>query len=177
MSVCLHSMSSSLEEELKPYVLNPVVSEDNEDLKNLILSILDEYGCNKAGFAAQDAELQQMFEAYQKPEHVYFVIKLEGKVVGGAGIAQLTGTAEKVCELRKMYLAPQARGKGLGDKLMKQCLESAKKFGYQSCYLETTSQMTSAQKLYLKHGFVKLSERKGETGHHGCDLFFEKRLS
>ena len=157
-------------------LLQPVAPQDNESLRKLIIEILEEYGCNKKGFAAQDVSLQQMYEAYQKKGSAYFVVKKEGNVLGGAGFAPLEGGGAKVCELQKMYVDKALRGKGMGDRLIIQCLKEAKNQGYTSCYLETTKQMTQAQKLYHKHGFIELPCPLGNTGHFGCDLFFEKKL-
>jgi len=44
-----------------------------------------------------------------------------------------------------MYFLPEARGLGLGAKMMERCLQSAKDFGYEKCYLETMPYMEDAQ--------------------------------
>ena len=75
-----------------------------------------------------------------------------------------------------MYLATDARGLGLGDLLLEKCTADATKMGYSHCYLETTESMVQAHNLYTKHGFKKLVKRKGNTGHFGCNCFFERSL-
>ena len=160
----------------KEFRVEPIGPQDNVTLAHLVISVLEEYGCNKPGFAAQDEELQAMYEAYQQKGCVYYVLKKDSKVVGGAGIAPLQGGESGVCELRKMYLGSDVRGLGLGDLLLEACLKQAKHLEYHTCYLETTAGMVQAQKLYLHHGFVRLPKRKGNTSHFGCDAFFEKKL-
>lgn len=159
----------------KEFQIEDLEPQDDVALSQMILSVLEEYNCNKPGFAAQDSELQAMYETYTKRGFAYFVIKRGLKIVGGAGIAPLEGGKKETCELRKMYLAPEARGVGLGNVLMEACLKAAKQKGYQCCYLETTKLMTHARELYLKHGFKEI-KRQGSTGHFGCDCFFEKKL-
>ncbi len=160
----------------KEFQLQPISAQDNVSLAKLIVSILEDYGCNKPGFASADAELNSMSESYNQAGRVYFVVKKGSLVTGGAGIAPLEGAGRKYCELRKMYLAADARGLGLGDLLIEKCLTEAKKMGYSFCYLETSENMSQAHKLYIKHGFKPLAERKGQTGHFGCTCFFEKKL-
>lgn len=160
------------------FYVKPVEADDNAPLKNLILEILDkEFGYDRPGFASQDVSLSDMHQNYSSESSAYFVVKNEeGKLVGGAGVAQLKGTDTKICELQKMYLDPSVRNHGLGKRLMAECIEKAKALGYDHCYLETTEKMTDAHRLYYKSGFVKC-ERMGNTGHDGCDAFFIKDLS
>ncbi|NQY44025.1 MAG: GNAT family N-acetyltransferase, partial [Legionellales bacterium] len=99
-----------------------------------------------------------------------------GKVVGGAGISQLENTTDNICELQKMYFLPQARGKGLGARMMMNCLEKAKYLGYEKCYLETLPYMKSAVKLYEKTDFKVLDKPLGDTGHYSCSEWMIKEL-
>ena len=52
-----------------------------------------------------------------------------------------------------MYFLEKARGLGLGTHLINFCIEKAKDFMFEKCYLETMTYMKVAQKLYLKNGF------------------------
>lgn len=150
----------------------PIQREDNLELRLLIRGILrDEFGYEGAGYASGDASLDDMFETYSKEKHAYFILKKDGKLCGGAGFAPLKGGDSKICELQKMYLHPEVRGCGFGSKLIEQCLNHAKNEGYKACYLETTTQMTNAQALYMKFNFQQC-EKLGDTGHHGCDLYY-----
>ena len=80
------------------------------------------------------------------------------------------------CELRKMYFLPEARGHGIGARLLSQCLRAARGFGYRVCYLETATGMTGAQGLYARAGFVRSGRPVGATGHFGCDRYFALEL-
>jgi putative acetyltransferase len=56
------------------------------------------------------------------------------------------------------------------------CLEDAKNFGYESCYLESLSNMLDARRLYEKFGFKIIDAPMGNTGHSGCNVFMLKKL-
>jgi len=138
--------------------------------------VLIEMGVPKVGTAYEDVALDMMYETYDQPRKRYYVVENKGKIVGGAGIAQLEGESEKICELQKMYFLPEARGKGIGSKIMKMCLEFAKDQGFSKCYLETMPYMKAARKLYKRTGFEPLNDPMGNTGHYSCQSWMIKEL-
>jgi putative acetyltransferase len=118
-----------------------------------------------------------MSAAYSVAGSAYFVVADEsGRVVGGGGIAPLEGGEPGICELKKMYFLPAARGQGMGEALLRHCLGVAKPLGYCTCYLETLSGMDQAIRLYQKLGFKPLRAPLGATGHGGCDHWFALEL-
>jgi ribosomal protein S18 acetylase RimI-like enzyme len=80
-----------------------------------------------------------------------------------------------VCEMKRLYVAPEGRGLGLGKKLVGKVLLEAKRIGYQSIRLDTLPRMQSAVALYEKFGFVKIQPYY-ETPLEGT-LFLELDLS
>jgi len=80
------------------------------------------------------------------------------------------------CELRKMYFLTEARGKGLGQKMLEMTLAGARTAGFKKCYLETLAHMKAAKRLYEKAGFSPLTCSLGNTGHGGCDSFYLMQL-
>lgn len=131
-------------------IIRPIQLHDNEQIAHVIRQVFINDGYPKTGTAFADPQLNYMFEAYDKPKAVYFVVEVEGKIVGGAGVSQLDNTDENICELQKMYFLPEARGKGIGFEMIEKCLQKATEFGYEKCYLETLPEMLNAQKLYKK---------------------------
>jgi putative acetyltransferase len=93
-----------------------------------------------------------------------------------AGVSQLDNSEENICELQKMYFLRQARGKGIGSKMIQKCLEKATGFGFEKCYLETLPEMKAAQHLYKKAGFEYLCAPIGNTGHSTCPVWMIKNL-
>jgi len=113
-----------------------------------------------------------MSEAYAGPDAAYFVIVSGDTVLGGSGIAPLEGGPDQVCELKKMYLLPEIRGRGLGHDLLKRCLDAARDRGFTLCYLESLEGMTEARRLYERAGFCRVASPMGRTGHFSCDAWY-----
>ncbi|MGH1337358.1 MAG: GNAT family N-acetyltransferase [Aureispira sp.] len=149
---------------------------DDAPLAAVIRTVLMEVGAPKVGTAYADPILDTLYSVYDQAKSCYFVVLEDGVLIGGAGIAPLEGDQNAVCELQKMYLLEQARGKGLGAQLMARCLDFARTQGFEQCYLETLPYMKAAQKLYKKAGFEYLEEPLGSTGHYSCDVWMLKGL-
>jgi putative acetyltransferase len=131
----------------------------------------------KTGTAFADPQLDFMFETYDCPRSIYFVVEENEKIVGGCGINQLENSKENICELQKMYFLKEIRGKGIGYQMIQKCLEKAAEFGYEKCYLETLTEMLSAQNLYKKVGFEYLNTSLGNTGHTNCPVWMIRTLN
>lgn len=157
--------------------IRPIQESDSKFIALVIRRVMPEFGASGPGFAMVDPEVDHMFEAYSKSGHAYYVLTDGEKIFGGGGIGPLAGSDGRICELRKMYFLKEARGLGLGQKLMDACLEKARSLGYESCYLETLNLMVEARKLYEKNGFKNLKTPLGSTGHFGCDSWMLKSLS
>lgn len=145
---------------------------DDAAMAAVIRVVMPEFGADGPGFAIHDPEVDFMSRAYSIPGAAYFVIVDEtNRVLGGAGVAALIGGPEGVCELRKMYFMPEARGRGIAEPLLRRCLSTAKSLGFRQCYLETLTGMKAAQRLYLRVGFEPTTVM-GSTGHGGCNRFY-----
>jgi ribosomal protein S18 acetylase RimI-like enzyme len=68
----------------------------------------------------------------------------------------------KTCELKRLYVAPSARGLGVGRALVKECLRIAREAGYREAKLDTLPHMRSAIRTYEAFGFLEC-ERYYET--------------
>lgn len=161
-----------------PWILRPIRPRDDTAIASIVNDVMTEHGCSGDGFAIHDPEVQAMHAAYQGDRAGYFVVERNGTVFGGAGYAQLEGSADEdgICELRKMYFRPETRGLGLGRAMLELLLDEMRRAGFRRCYLETTSWMDRAQNLYRKAGFTEQPDAEGATGHHGCDTFFSRML-
>jgi putative acetyltransferase len=158
------------------YTIRPIAQKDNAAIAAVIRNVFLELDAPTTGTAYADPILDTLYEVYQAGRAAYFVVELNGTVAGGAGIAPLEGGDGTVCELQKMYFAPQLRGLGIGTELIQKCLDAAKTFGYSRCYLETLTDMQAAQKLYVKNGFEYLDVPLGNTGHGSCPVWMIKNL-
>lgn len=159
------------------FIIREIQSKDNLEMAIVIRNVIVEMGAPKTGTAYEDKATDQLFETYEKEKAAYFVLEYQGKIVGGAGIAQLDNYDGNICELQKMYFLPIVRGKGLGTKLISICLEKAKNYGFENCYLETLPYMKDAVKLYKKYGFSNLEKPIGNTHHHSCNVWMLKKIN
>ena len=151
--------------------IRPIEQKDNAALANIIRSTLKEFGANHPGTVYYDESTDRLSTLFNVKGSAYFVAEQNGLILGGAGIYPTTGLPDDTCELVKMYLLPQARGKGLGITLLNKCMDFACTNGYQNIYLESMPELATAVKLYEKMGFRRLTSPMGQTGHHGCGIW------
>ena len=153
-----------------------VEERDNADVANIIRLVMTEFKAVGCGYSINDSEVDDMFTAYAPDGSAFYVVLLNGKILGCGGFAPLNGGDKHTCELRKMYFCAELRGLGVGSQLLQLCLASAVKAGFRHCYLETVDQMKQAQQLYGKYGFKHLDEPMGNTGHGSCGTWMAKPL-
>lgn len=154
------------------FILREITTADSPVVAEIIRNVMTEFGAVGEGYSINDPEVADMYAAYANDRSIFYVLEKDGTIVGCGGIAPLTGSDGTICELRKMYFLPAARGFGQGRAMLKKCLVQAKVLGYQQCYLETLKSMESANKLYQKLGFKPLCNNMGNTGHSGCDTYY-----
>ncbi|MCR9228968.1 MAG: GNAT family N-acetyltransferase [Flavobacteriaceae bacterium] len=157
-------------------VIREITPEDNAQVAQVIRKVFEDMGVPKVGTAYADKALDDMYSNYKVPKAACFVVEHRGMVIGCAGVAQLDNYDGNICELQKMYFLEEARGKGLGAKMIEACLNKAKEFGFDACYLETMPYMEAAQKLYKKKGFEYIDAPMGNTGHYSCPVWMLKKL-
>ena len=156
--------------------LRTIQKEDNVQLAQIIRDTLTEFKANKPGTVYYDETTDQLFELFQKPGSIYFVALMDDELVGGGGIYPSDGLPNGTCELVKMYLLPEARGIGLGKRIIEECLAFAKENGYTQVYIESMPELENSLKVYEKFGFKYISAPLGNTGHHGCEKWMLRSL-
>lgn len=157
--------------------VRPITLDDNPQIAQVIRNVSAEFGLTAdKGFTVADPNLDHLFELYSEPDSAYWVIELEGKIVGGGGVAPLQCSEEGVCELQKMYFMPAVRGLGLARELAMQAMDFARERGFKRCYLETTASLTRAVRLYEHLGFEHIPGPMGCTGHVDCEVTMLKTL-
>ena len=156
--------------------LRTIQKEDNVQLAQIIRDTLTVFKANKPGTVYYDETTDQLFELFQKPGSIYYVALMDDEIVGGGGIYPSDGLPNGTCELVKMYLLPEARGIGLGKRIIEECLAFAKENGYLQVYIESMPELENALKVYEKFGFKYISAPLGNTGHHGCEKWMLRSL-
>ena len=156
--------------------IRTILKKDNKSLSKIIKSTLEEFDAAIEGTAYTDSETDAMFEAYADDKSVYYVALLDGEIIAGCGINALKNADKNICELQKMYMTPNARGRKIGKSLLLKCLDFAKNTDYKHCYLETFPNMRSAIDLYKKNGFYYIDHSLGDTCHFSCNVWMLKDL-
>ncbi|MGJ4951574.1 bifunctional helix-turn-helix transcriptional regulator/GNAT family N-acetyltransferase [Bradyrhizobium sp. HKCCYLS20291] len=105
------------------------------------------------------------------PRGAFFVALSDGLPLGCAG---LKGHGGDVAEIKRLWVAPAARGLGLGRRLMDAAEDAARKLAITTLRLDTNSALGEARQLYRRTGWTEI-ERFNDDPYP--DLFFEKRLS
>ena len=98
------------------------------------------------------------------------MLRRNGSLLGCGGFKRDTGEA---AYLKRMWVAPEARGLGLGKRLLRALEDKARALGYSRVRLETERSLVEAQQLYRASGYVEVPAFNAEPyAHH----WFEKPL-
>jgi len=142
---------------------------DEDAVFRIVEDVLAGYGLS-TNPQKTDADLRNIQVSYLSDGGAFRILECDGQIAGSYGLYPVT---HQRCELRKMYLLPELKGRGLGKKMMEDALRVAKDMGFVEMTLETNSRLKEALGLYKKHGFMQftpshLSDR--------CDLAMRKAL-
>ncbi|HET6177434.1 MAG TPA: GNAT family N-acetyltransferase [Candidatus Sulfotelmatobacter sp.] len=102
-----------------------------------------------------DKELAGLPGDYAPPEGRLLLAEYEGQLAGCVALHKL---ADDICEMKRLYLRPQFRGKALGRALADRMINEARQIGYQRMRLDTVEPvMKDAVAMYRKIGFVEIA--------------------
>lgn len=147
--------------------LRPATNADSTEIRNLIFTVLREYGLTPDPDGI-DSDLDDIEANYSSG---FFDVLIEdGRVIGTVGVCQI---GEGVCELRKMYLERNARGRGLGRRMLEHACSRARKLGFKIMELETAGVLKEAIALYTAAGFRPVERHLAKR----CDMAFVKDLT
>lgn len=156
-------------------IIHPITPSDTIAVAALIRKCLEDEGLALPGTAYFDPQLDDLAGYYAGlARSGYFVLEEAGQVVACGGFGPIL---DSVCELQKLYVAKEHRGKGYAGQLLVVIEEAARLAGYQEIYLESSTKLAAALKLYEKMGYQHLAQPlTQETGHYLMDVWMVKDL-
>jgi molybdopterin-guanine dinucleotide biosynthesis protein A len=133
----------------------PFAREHADGFRSLVSDTLREFGFEPD--SALDPDLDDPAQTYA----ALWVVLDEGGVVGSIALRDL---GDRRLELKRMYLRPSCRGRGVGRRLLATALEWARAHDAHTIRLDTTEEMEAARRLYEQHGFRRVP---GEAPRQG----------
>lgn len=116
-------------------------------------------------------ELASLPGAYAAPSGCLLLARLDGRPVGCVAFRAKDATT---MEVRRMFVSPEARGRGVGGQLMARLVSEAEAMGYRRCHLSTHHSMHAAHAAYRSAGFSILPPPlDSASGQAGTALFME----
>ena len=118
-----------------------------------------------------DEELDDLEAKYGRPDGRLYVLYEEGEAAACIALRRLDS---RRAELKRLYVRPRFRGRGLSSLLLERILSDAEEIGYEEILLDTLPCLEGALRLYLNHGFT-FTERYNDSPVEGT-LFMHKVL-
>jgi GNAT superfamily N-acetyltransferase len=110
-------------------------------------------------------------EEFRSPSGGFFVVYAAERPVGCGGFKRLD---VRTAEIKRMYVVPEARGRGLGRRILKRLEGGARKAGYGHVRLDTGDKQPEALRLYRSAGYREIPDYNGNPA---ASYWFEKPLS
>lgn len=156
-------------------VIRQIEPGDNAAAAKMIRDVFVEFDAEREGTVFSDPTTDELFELFQKPSSILYVATVNDVLVGTCGIYPTEGLPNGCAELVKFYLNADARGLGIGKKLMEMCTDWSRKKGYSQLYIESLPVFDKAVKMYELQGYKALDAPLCHS-HPGCTLWFSKEL-
>ncbi len=159
-----------MNQQYREYLIRSWQPSDRQAVSDVVETVLAEYGME---FEPNDSDQDaiQVEKYYWQTGGEFWVVERCGKVVG-SGAYHPTHRAELGVELRKMFILPSDRGKGLGRYLLRNLEHSAVSNGFAEMWLETATVLRSAIALYERSGYQLSTGVETQR----CDRVYHKAL-
>ncbi|OGU12944.1 MAG: hypothetical protein A2X61_09155 [Ignavibacteria bacterium GWB2_35_12] len=133
-----------------------IIQVESVEQVNIVRSLFIEYS-EELGFELDfqdfNKELEQLPGKYSAPDGLLLLAYYYDSIAGCVGLCRFE---QDICEMKRLYIKPEFRGKGIGIKLSEAVIYEAKKIGYDKMRLDTISYMKEAIGIYRKLGFYEI---------------------
>jgi ribosomal protein S18 acetylase RimI-like enzyme len=102
-------------------------------------------------FQGYESEFSELPGKYANPKGGVLLAECNRSVVGCVAFRPVD---DSICEMKRLYVRPEARGAGLGRQLVVHLLVEAKNAGYEEMRLDVLAEFAHARKLYAELGFT-----------------------
>ncbi|WP_231104780.1 GNAT family N-acetyltransferase [Haloechinothrix halophila] len=148
---------------------------DDPDGYRILRAYMAEVASRFWGSAATSAEVDEVLledpsDDLVPPTGVFLLARDASGPVGCVAVRRLS---DGDCELKRMYVDPAARGRGVGRELVAAAEQAAREFGATTLKLDTRADLVEARTLYVSCGFVEI---KAYNDAWYADHWYAKRL-
>jgi len=159
-----------------PAIFRTIQAHDNSVVAKMIRGVFHDYHAKQEGTVYTDPTTDLLFELFQTPNSIFYLVEIDGEILGSCGVFPTKGLPEGHAELVKFYVSSKIRGTGYGRQLFQKCEAWAIEKGFRHLYLESLDDFSAAVKLYEKIGFKTLTAPLGNSGHFGCPIWMLKEI-
>ncbi len=157
--------------KIEDVIIHSATNQDKDRIVSLVTDILSEFGLQPE-FENAESDLLDIEATYLQTGGFFNIVEdNQNHLLGTFALYPIDRSS---CKLRKMYLAPQARGIGLGRQMLDYAIDDARKLGFKTMTLETMTVMKDAIRLYTRRGF-NLIKKQPESPR--CELVFALSLT
>ena len=129
--------------------IRPALADDIPEVRTMLREYVAWIGLDLA-YQEIDEEIAMLPGDYEPPGGALFVAEEGHHLVGMIALRQLDGS---IAEMKRLFVRPEARGRGVAKELVKRLLDEARHLDYEEIRLDTLPMMRGAQLLYESLGF------------------------